>query len=193
MAQAAYSSVTESAVHDHPGSEMALRDPVGQYLPDDAAASAAFDHYVKDVAPLTPIVIFEPGVNAASTIRKAKPILFLAVVAIAYEGEAKFGLIEEIDKTLAYQVVVEGKNSVELMQAMQIMALYCWPQKQVYGSIFTWMSTGMKLPTGLGRPGRDEARNRHWSAWAIENSHLPPSEILGGARANVGCFLISKK
>ena len=192
MAQAAYSNITESAVHNHPGSEMALPDPVAQYLPDDAAASAAFHHYAKDVAPLTPIIVFEPGVNAAS-IRKTKPILFLAVVAIAYEGEAKSGLIDEIDKTLAYQVVVEGKNSVELMQAMQIMALYCWPQKQAYGSIFTWMSTGMKLPTGLGKLGRDEARNRHWSAWAIQNSHLPPSDILEGARANVGCFLISKK
>lgn len=167
---------------------MAFGDIVQQYLPNPETAYAAFHHYVHNVAPQTPIVVFEAGMNP-EYVRKAKPILFSAVVAIAFEGGAKQSLIDGVKKTLANDVMVEHKHSVELIQAMQLMALFYWPEKESANNIFINLASGMTLDTGLAHGAGED----YWSTWAFENAHLSPAELVEGARANLGCYAVGKK
>lgn len=188
MAQAAYPKATEGAVHDHPESKMEFGDIIEQHLPRPGTAYAAFHHYVHNVAPQTPIVVFEPGVNPEH-VRKTTPILFLAIVAIAYEGDAKPNLVNGVKGILAQEVMVEHKHSVELIQAMLIMSLFYWPEKESANNIYINLASGMTLDTGLGHG----ACEQHFSTWASENSHLSPSELNEGARTNLGCYAVGKK
>lgn len=188
MAQAAYSKATEGEVGDHPESKMGFGDIVAQHLPRPETAYAAFHHYVHNVAPQTPIVVFEPGVNPEH-IRKTTPILFLAIVAIAYEGDAKPDLINGIKGILAQEVMVQHKHSVELIQAMLIMSLFYWPEKETANNVYINLASAMTLDTGLGHG----ACEQHFSTWASENSRLSPSELNEGARTNLGCYAVGKK
>jgi len=188
MAQAAYSDATEGAVHDHPEPKMGFGDIVEQHLPRHETAYAAFHYYVHNVAPQTPIVVFQPGVNPEH-VRKTNPILFSAIVAIAHEGDAKPDLINGVKEILAQQVMIDGRHSVELIQAMLIMSLFYWPEKETANNVYINLASTMTLDTGLGHG----AREQHFSTWAFENSHLSPSELVEGARANLGCYAIGKK
>jgi len=188
MAQTAYSKATEGAVHDHPESKMGFGDIVEQHLPHHGTAYAAFHHYVHNVAPQTPIVVFQPGVNPEH-VRKTKPILFLTIVAVGYEGDAKPNLINGVKGILAQEVMVESKHSVELIQAMLIMSLFYWPEKETANNVYINLASTMTLDTGLGHG----ACEQHFSTWASENSHLSPSELIEGARTNLGCYAVGKK
>lgn len=188
MAQPAYFEATEGAINDHPESKMGLSEIIEQHLPRPETAYAAFHHYVHDVAPHTPIVVFEAGINPEH-VRKNTPILFLAIVAIAHEGNAKPNLISGIKEILAQQVMVAGRHSVELIQAMLIMSLFYWPAKETANNVYINLASTMTLDTGLGHGACDE----HFSTWASENSHLSPAELLEGARTNLGCYAVGKK
>jgi len=188
MAQAAYSKATEGAIHDHSESKMAFVDIVAQYLPHHEKAYAAFHHYIDNVAPQTPLVVFQPGISPEH-VRETRPVLFSAIVAIAYEGDIKPSLINGVKEILAQQVMIDGRHSVELIQAMLIMSLFYWPENETANNVYINLASTMTLDTGLGHG----ALEQHFSTWALENSHLSPSELVEGARANLGCYAVGKK
>ena len=187
MAQPTYSNAASGIFHDRNGTIL-YGDIVEKCLPDNQAAFAAFRHYTSNMAPQTPIVVFEPSMDP-EYIRRTKPVLFAAIIATSYQGAPKASLISEVNKVLASQIVVERKASVELIQAMQIMSLFDWPATEAVNNICIGMATNMTLNTGLHYGAQD----RQISEWAFGNPRLSHSELIDAARANVGCFLVERK
>jgi len=93
------------------------------------AAFSAFDHFVTDLVPHFPIVVFPEGTTAAS-VRDETPVLFLACVHAAsgvLPLEIQRELSHDIMRLFASRILVVGEKSLELIQAVQIVSVWYYP------------------------------------------------------------------
>lgn len=93
------------------------------------AATEAFERYVNDMAPHLPIVVFPPGTQM-NEIRRSKPVLFNAIVAVSIgpiQPDIQLVLIEDFYKVIAERVVVKGEKSLDLVQAIIVCTIWYIP------------------------------------------------------------------
>ena len=120
-------------------------------------ATTIFDRYMTKLVPHLPAVVFPPG-TTAERVYKDKPILYVCIL-----SAASFGTLHpDISKKLAREaigaiadcVVRNGAKSLELIQAMQVMALWYKPPEQAEQTNFyqiIHMAAVMSLDIGLGK------------------------------------------
>lgn len=104
-------------------------DVIDRGLVDVEAATAAFDRYVNDMAPLVPFIVFPAGTKMED-IRRAKPILLHAIIAAAIgpiQPSSQLALTHEFYKVVADRVVVRGEKSLELVQAINVNWIWYLP------------------------------------------------------------------
>ncbi|KAI1414754.1 hypothetical protein F5Y13DRAFT_187949 [Hypoxylon sp. FL1857] len=118
-------------------------------------AAAFFARYTEDMVPHLPAVVFPEGTTAIE-IRKTKPILFLAIVAAASSEIPKLQrqLVREIMQIFADQIIISGRKSLELVQALLVSVIWYYPPEhfeELKFYQFVHLAAVMSIDIGLGR------------------------------------------
>ena len=120
-------------------------------------ASQIYDRYVAELVPLFPIVLLPKA--AASSVRKEKPTLFLAVIAAAaatFNEDLYLSLNKEILETYADKITIKGQRSIELIQSLLVTVVWCCPPDS-FDSLkfyqFIHMAATMALDLGITKKG----------------------------------------
>lgn len=101
-------------------------DVIERGVLDMDTAAAMFNHYESTLKPFFPILAF-PSYVTASDVRAARPMVFLAIIAVtsaAIRPDLQQDLITELSRRLSERVLFMGEKSLELVQAMLIYTAY---------------------------------------------------------------------
>jgi hypothetical protein len=119
-----------------------------------AMADQIYEHYTNNMAKHMPAVVF-PTTMTAGILRKHKPLLFLAILAVAsgqHYPDLQRILIREARKVLADHVICKAEKSLELIQVMQVMCLWHSSENQNDTMAFqlVQMASAMAVAMELG-------------------------------------------
>ncbi|CAG7556976.1 unnamed protein product [Fusarium equiseti] len=172
-------------------------------------ATELFARYNDHMISHLPAVIFQPGFTA-SELRKTKPILFLAIMAVASAESPALQktLQKEMMLTFAEKVILSGEKSLELVQAINVGVIWYWPPEHFEELKFyqlVHMSAVMAIDIGLGQkfkqrrglvmpdtwrpapgaslPGPPMPQNRRWTP--------PDSTSLESRRTWLTCYFLA--
>lgn len=161
-----------------------------------------FNRYVEKLTPHMPAVVFPPGTQAEQ-IWKEKPILYAAILSAASYGilhpEASNELAHEAIKEIANLVVVNGAKSIELIQAVQVLALWYKPPEHTQSTNFyqiIHMAAIMCIDLGLCRRHTPMKSRRGPGGPLPEYTpgppayHSVPTDSLEARRAYLGCYYL---
>ena len=116
-----------------------------------------FNRYMTKLAPHMPAVVFTAG-TTAEQIWKEKPILYVCILSSASAGylhpDVTRQLSREAIRAIADCVVCNGAKSLELIQAMQVLALWYKPPEKAEQTNFyqiIHMAAVMSIDIGLGK------------------------------------------
>ena len=116
-----------------------------------------FNRYMTKLAPHMPAVVFPAG-TTAEQIWKEKPILYVCILSSASAGylhpDVTRQLSREAIRAIADCVVCNGAKSLELIQAMQVLALWYKPPEKAEQTNFyqiIHMAAVMSIDIGLGK------------------------------------------
>lgn len=101
-------------------------DVISRGVLDMDTATAMFNHYVTTMNPHFPLLSF-PSYVTASDVRKARPILFLAILSITASSmrpDLHQDLVTEVTRQLSERVMFMGEKSMELVQAILLYTTY---------------------------------------------------------------------
>ncbi|KAL9599554.1 MAG: hypothetical protein Q9179_003515 [Wetmoreana sp. 5 TL-2023] len=171
-------------------------DVVDRKILDAALASEMFEYYVQKMAGHMPLVVFPPE-TPAGAIRKHRPILFLAILSVASgqtHPDIQRVLAKEIMRAFADQIIYKGEKSLELIQALQVLTIWHWPEEnrevQTYQLIH--MAAVMAIDIGLGKhvKGGREPYHALWKNPPRAKMSSQASESPDSRRAWLGCYLL---
>ncbi|KAI5356666.1 putative zn(2)-C6 fungal-type DNA-binding domain-containing protein [Septoria linicola] len=161
-----------------------------------------FDRYVEKLAPHMPAVIFAPGTEAEQ-VWKQTPILYVSILSAAGYGilhpDVSSQLSEEAIKAIADCVVVNGAKSIELVQAMQVLALWYKPPENARQTNFyqiIHMAAVMAIDLGLGKRFNPAKLRRGFNGNGPHSEYAPGaaqptnSDTLEARRAWLGCYYL---
>lgn len=141
-------------------------------------ATELFARYNDHMISHLPAIIFQPGFTA-SELRKTKPILFLAIMAVASAESPILQKVlqKEMKLTFAEKVMLSGDKSLELVQALNVAVIWYWPPEhfeelKFYQLVHT--SAVMAIDIGLGQKFKQRRGIVMPEAW---RPGLPPSAI----------------
>ncbi|KAJ5170332.1 Transcription factor, partial [Penicillium coprophilum] len=146
-------------------------------------------YFIHELAFLFPLVILPSNTNAAQ-LRKAKPILFLSVIAatsISVDAGLAAVLNREMVRLYSERFFIEGEKSLELVQALLLMIIFYLPpasplKLQLYQ--YTHIASTMALEIGLANKRRVSKKSNRKSG-----KQEPHDELLAEqARAVLGCY-----
>ncbi|KAM3507005.1 hypothetical protein MY11210_007326 [Beauveria gryllotalpidicola] len=144
-------------------------------------AARLFSRYKTQMVRHLPGVVFPPS-TTISELRRAKPVLFLALMAAAAgEDHALQRVLQrELMQIFAQRVMVTGEKSMELVQALNVAVIWYWPPEyfeelKFYQLIHT--AAVMAIDIGLGR--RTNGRMRR-------NQGMAGMSVGGGGGAGAG-------
>lgn len=165
-------------------------------------ASTIFDRYVTQLAPHLPAVVFPAG-TTAEQIWREKPILYVCILSCASHGivhpDIGRDLTREAVGAIADCVVRNGAKSLELIQAMQVTALWYKPPERAEQTNFyqiIHMGAVMALDIGLGKRFNLAKARRGFGG---PGAHFAPgphktvpqdSDTLEARRAWLGCYYL---
>ncbi|KAI4182861.1 MAG: hypothetical protein L6R41_005741 [Letrouitia leprolyta] len=171
-------------------------DVVDRKLLDASKAAELFEHYTQRMAGHMPLVVFAPD-TPAGNIRKNRPTLFLAILSVAsgqIYPDLQPKLAKEIMRAFADRIIYKGEKSLELIQALQVMTIWYWPEEirdaQTYQLIH--MAAVMAIDLGLGRRARG-GRESQQAIWKDSPRGKLSVQCLDSAesrRAWLGCYLL---
>lgn len=128
-------------------------DVVDRKLLTMEVATSIFNHYVEDMIPHFPAVVFPPGTSALD-IRRKKPTLFLAILAAASgttHPDLHRALYLEISRTFAERVVINGEKSLELVQALVLCTMwYFVPEHYVELKFYMYIHLAAVMALDIG-------------------------------------------
>lgn len=161
-----------------------------------------FDRYINYLMPHMPAVVFPNGTTAEQVFRD-KPILYVSILSAASFGtlhpDTCKALAREAIGAVADCVVRNGAKSLELIQAMQVMALWYKPPEKAEQTNFyqiIHMAAVMALDIGLGKRFNPVKARRGFGG---PNSQFAPglaktlpqdSDTLEARRAWLGCYYL---
>jgi Fungal specific transcription factor domain len=139
---------------------------------DAATAKQLFNRYLTQYMPRFPAVTFPPGTDA-ETLRRTKPILFLAILSSTCYGasipaETQMALEMELRDVLADSLWKKGEKSLEIIQSLQVATLWYRPPANFEQHMFYQMvhvSAFMAIDIGIGKripPQRKQLLGKHW-------------------------------
>ncbi|KFA66283.1 hypothetical protein S40285_01892 [Stachybotrys chlorohalonatus IBT 40285] len=130
-------------------------DVVDRGLMSMDLAGELFARYNVDMVPHLPAILFPPAMTVAE-LRKTKPILFLAVMAVAsfeHHGLQRT-LQREMMQLFAEKVFLSGDKSLELVHALLVSVIWYWPPENFEELKFyqlVHMAAVMAIDIGLGK------------------------------------------
>lgn len=162
-------------------------------------AAEMFHTYVTDLVPHYPAVVFHSGVTAAE-IRKAKPTLFLAIIAAASgksDPHLYSTLNSEVISAYAQQIVIGSQKSLELVQAMIVTSVWYYPPgkfSQLKFYEYIHMAATMAMDIGLGTNPKTSRRRRgatDTESPASDDSNHGVYDEIERRRTFLSCYLIT--
>ena len=165
-------------------------------------ASTVFNRYTTKLAPHLPAVVFAPG-TTAEQVFKEKPILYVCILSAASHGTLHPDISKQIGReaigAIADCVVRNGAKSLELIQAMQVTALWYKPPEKAEQTNFyqvIHMAAVMALDIGLGKRFNPAKAKRGFGGpnakYAPGPGKMLPqdSDTLEARRAWLGCYYL---
>ena len=165
-------------------------------------AAKIFDRYMTQLLPHLPAVVFPPD-TTADQVFKEKPILYVCILSAASFGtlnpETSKQLAREAVGAIADCVVRNGAKSLELIQAMQVLALWYKPPERAEQTNFyqiIHMAAVMALDIGLGKRFNPSKARRGFGG---PNANFAPgphktlpqdSDTLEARRAWLTCYYL---
>jgi hypothetical protein len=155
----------ETTFHDEIGAWIGIPgsapvDAIDRQILDAATAYQIFNRYHFQMSQYFPFVVFSYATEP-EYIRRTKPILFHAILAVAaapIRPDLRQLLIDEITQIMADRVMYRGEKSVELIQALLVLVVhYQRPSqsKELNFQQIVHSAAAMALDLGLGkRPTR---------------------------------------
>ena len=170
-------------------------DAVDRGLISTTMASELFTHYMQNMVPHMPIVTFLVNTTWES-VRKTTPILFLAIMSVASGQDypsIQLILKEEVMSNLGKRILVNGEKSIELVQALQVVTIWYWPESNGNSKYYQLihMATIMAMDLGIDRKPRSiKEQMLHLQGPGVS---LQDTETAEGPRAWLGCYLLSSR
>ena len=172
-------------------------DVVDRQILDEDLACRIFDRYHTEMCHYLPIVVFQPGIKAED-IRRTKPILFLAIIAVAsasFRPDLQPGLVSEVTRLLADRIMYRGEKSLELVQTLSVMTTYYQPPEKYEELNFNQLihiAAVMALDIGIGKRTRPNAFAM-WKEYMDRKSPYPDPNAAETRRIWLGCYYMCAK
>jgi hypothetical protein len=199
--QSSWAPTADSKRYLHHTSPEEFTARINSLISPDMAAKV-FDNYVTKLAPHLPAVVFPPGTKADQVFQD-KPILYVAILSAAAFSmlhiDTTKALAREAVGAIADCVVRNGAKSLELIQSMQVMALWYKPPEKAEQTNFyqiIHMAAVMALDIGLGKRFNPAKARRGFggpNAGLMPGPHKTPpqdSDTLEARRAWLGCYYL---
>ena len=174
-------------------------DVIDRNILDITAATEMFYHYVTNMAPLIPVVVFPINVTAEE-IRKQKPILFLTILSVAsgtIHPVLQQALVNEVMITLAERIITRGQQSLDLIQALEVASIWIWSDGNFTVNHYqlAHMAATMAIDLGLDkRVDRKNARPGDKLEDQVGTDEKPATNDTSEyRRAWLGCFFLCAK
>ena len=165
-------------------------------------AAQIFTRYNTKLAPNLPAVVFPPSTTAEQVFRE-KPILYVCILSAASHGNMHPDIAKALQReaigAIADCVVRSGAKSLELIQAMQVTALWYKPPEKAEQTNFyqiIHMAAVMALDIGLGKRFNPAKAKRGFGGpnakYAPGPGKMIPqdSDTLEARRAWLGCYFL---
>ncbi|KAG6197832.1 hypothetical protein E4U10_007789 [Claviceps purpurea] len=150
-------------------------------------AQKVFDYYLEVFLPKCPMVVLAPGTNYQS-LQATKPILFLFILSVASHEFCSLNqqreLLSQARAALVEHAIVREEQSLELVQALQLAALWYRAsdsQEQFSLMQLIHMMVTMAVGIGLDKVGHAQDAGRGGETWALAEAQ----------RAWLGCYHLS--
>jgi hypothetical protein len=166
-------------------------------------ANELFIRYTEMMVPHLPGVVFPAGTTAAQ-IRRAKPVLFLAIMAVSSSElpSTQRTLTKDLMQILAEKIIVVGEKSLELVQALQVAVMWYWPPEHFEELKFyqlVHIAAVMAIDIGLGRKksiqGAGLGLRRHipmdWRQQHFKKNPQLDATSLEARRAWLACYFMA--
>lgn len=173
------------------------RDVIDQGLIDQKTAYKCFDRYHNEMCKQLPVVSFPAGTKAEE-IRKSKPTLFQAIVAVAsgtIRPDLQSKIISDAIRILADRIVYNGEKSMELVQTIQIMTVFYQPPEKYEELNFNQLvhiAAVMALDIGMGKRTKKGARPI-WKGFMEKTKGLSDPNAAETRRCWLGCYYMCSK
>lgn len=173
-------------------------DVVGRRIIHAETATELFTHYTDHMAPHMPIVVFPPG-TSPNDIRKRSPVLFLAILSVASGQDypdIQATLTKEIMRILAERVFVHGEKSLELVQALQVVTIWYWPEPNGDSKYYQFIHMTAVMAIDLGMHRRQPLlilRKEQILGLPKPKSYLSDPCTTECRRAWLGCYLLCSR
>ena len=161
-------------------------------------ADELFRHYTDHMAPHMPIVVFPPATDPES-IRKSNPTLFLAILSVASgqdHPDLQATLTFEIMRILGDRVFRSGEKSLELVQALQVVAIWYWPEPSGDSKYYQFIHMAAVMAIDLGMHRRQPTlilRKDQILGLPKPKSYLSDPCTTECRRAWLGCYLLCSR
>ncbi|KAI0125820.1 hypothetical protein BJ170DRAFT_656840 [Xylariales sp. AK1849] len=181
-----------------PKTEEYPTDMIDRGLMTMQQANEFFVRYTDHMVGHLPAVVFPPG-TTATDIRKTKPLLFLAVMAAASSEVPNIQrqLVKEMVQMFADKIVIHGRKSLELVQAVQVGVIWYHPPEhfeELKFYQFVHMGAVMAIDVGLGRK-RSSAKQKlipyTWKEHPLRNTPLPDPTTIEARRAWLASYFLA--
>lgn len=175
-------------------------DIIDRKILDAGTATQIFDHYIRDMAFHLPAVVFPQGTTAAE-IRRTKPTLFLAILSVSSglsHPEIQRVLTKELTRVYADRIIIKGEKTLELIQALQISALWYWPPEHYEELKFYQLihiGVVMAIDVGLGKRSKPSTHGNLglWRDHPWKKTPFPNPNSVESRRAWLGCYFLCAK
>lgn len=176
-----------------------VADAIDRGLVDLESANGAFDRYVTKMVDEMPMVVFPPGTTMGD-VRRQKPVLFHAIVAIAigpFKRDVQLQLLTEVYQIIADRVVVKGEKSLELVQALQVLVIWYLPPDNLEELKFyqlIHMAVILAMDLGLNRRAQGDQKPFQRLREVLLKKPLGSALDLNSPearRAWVGCYFLA--
>lgn len=178
-----------------PAEEESSTDVIDRGVLDIKTAYEAFHRFHCISSKHAPFVVFAHDVKAED-IRREKPNLFLAILAVAIglvRPDLEVTLVKENFRNIAQRTIVEGKASLELVQMLLVTCLYVPPSSPNEGRNFTYinhLAATMAMDLDLGRkPYPDPWKESMGDICAVPS--VPKADAVESRRTWLGCYYVT--
>ncbi|KAK1829814.1 hypothetical protein QBC39DRAFT_392276 [Podospora conica] len=173
-------------------------DIVDRGLLNMEQAEMLFKRYTTQMAPHLPAVVFPADMTAAD-LRVEKPILFHAVMAVASAEITSIqrALTKELMQLFAESIVIIGRKSLELVQALQVAVIWYWPPEAFEELKFyqlVHIGAIMAIDIGLGRKTQANSGFRQHMPQGdhpLKKNAPPDSTTIEARRTWLACYFLA--
>ncbi|KAF3483938.1 uncharacterized protein GIQ15_03262 [Arthroderma uncinatum] len=172
-------------------------DVIDRGVVDQETAAKSFDHYVKNMAPIMPCVVFAPNTKMGD-VRRETPVLFLSILSISignFSPSLETALLTEMHKIFADRIVIRGEKSLELVQSLVIATMWYMPPEhyeELKFYLLIHMAAIMGTDLGMNRRSKPQSQSSEMIRELMTRKALfIDPQSLDGRRAWIGCYILA--